>query len=216
MLIRHSYKKHCEVVTMKKRKKASRKRALERMQGQQSMQSLQNLLCNYKKLAIDRKLKSIEGWARHGCTMAEIAQMLGIDENTLLIFKSSEPKLSEALSVGAREADGEVLNAAFKQAVGYYAKQSEVAKLKKVAYEQIGGESSILRDSRGNPVLEYVTEVVEYQKFFEPDARMTTFLLSNRLKNAYQVKVVPESDSGGLIVQHCIPSGELDDKDAQD
>lgn len=152
----------------------------------------------YNEFGISQKLKSIEGWARHGSTLAEIAQMLGVSEATLYRWKGSYPEFCEALRVGAREADGEILNSAFRQAVGYREPVTEIQKLKKIAYrpseneDGTEGPPEIVRDAKGNPVLEDYAEAVTYEKYFEPDPKMTIFMLSNRLKEHYQIKV--ESD----------------------
>lgn len=145
----------------------------------------------YDELGITRKLKSITGWAKHGSTNAEIAKMLGVSSTTLYEWKNKYPDFAEAIRAGAHEANGVILHAAFDQAAGFYATQREIVKLKKIAYEEISGE--IIRDARGSPVLEDVEKVVEYDKYFPPDARMTMFMLVNRLSDHYKQKVASES-----------------------
>jgi transposase len=77
--------------------------------------------------------------------------MLGVSEATLYRWKGSYPEFREALRVGAREANGEVLNSAFQQSVGYYALQREAMKLKKVAArENAEGILEIVKDIKGN------------------------------------------------------------------
>ena len=176
----------------------------------------------YEQLKISQKLKSIEGWARHGSTLKEIAEMLGVSEATLYRWKLEHPEFCEAIRVGAREANGEILNSAFRQSVGFKELVSEVIKCKKIAYEHEGdgalktnedGSPKMVLDSKGNPVLEDSPLIVEYNKYFPPDPRMTMFMMANRLKDDYQIKILPES--GSIIVQHMIPDGETNAENNQ-
>lgn len=162
----------------------------------------------YDQMRISQKLASIEGWARQGATDKEIAEMLGISPATLYRWKGQYCDFREALRTGAREANGEILNSAFRQATGFYEIQREIVKLKKVAYtEEECGIREIVRDARGNAVHEEVAEVVEYDKYFPPDARMTMFMLLNRLAEAYKQKPMAEGERD-QIIEHYIP-GEV-------
>lgn len=151
----------------------------------------------YEQLEISKKLKSIEGWARQGSTNADIAEMLGVSEAAFYAWKGRYPDFREAIRAGAREANGEILNSAFRQATGYYAKQREVVKLKRPVFVQLetkDGETEkkepvLVTDDKGHAVYEDVADVVEYEAYFPPDARMTQFMIVNRLKEDYKQKV---------------------------
>lgn len=150
----------------------------------------------YVEMGISQKLKSIEGWARQGSTQAEIADMLGVSEATLYRWKGQFWEFCEALRVGAREATGEILNSAFRQSTGYREMVSECIKQKKIAYvKDEKGKEVMLKDARGNPVLEDVEKIVEYEKYFPPDAKMTQFMLLNRLSEDYKVKQEVKTDT---------------------
>lgn len=67
----------------------------------------------------DDKLILLEGWARDGLSLEQIAKNIGINECTIYDWKKKEPKISEALKKGKEVADYEVENAVFKRATGY-------------------------------------------------------------------------------------------------
>lgn len=159
----------------------------------------------YVEMGISQKLKSIEGWARQGSTQGEIAEMLGVSEATLYRWKGQFWEFREALRVGAREATGEILNSAFRQATGYREMVSECIKQKKIAYvKDEKGRKVMLKDSRGNPVLEDVEKIIEYEKYFPPDAKMTQFMLLNRFPEGYKHKPEAEGEKE-TIIEHFIP-----------
>jgi hypothetical protein len=74
------------------------------------------------------KLDSIQGWARDGLTLQEIADNLGIALSTLCNYKNSYPELNEALKKGVDESLYTVENALFKSAIGYYYTEEEINK----------------------------------------------------------------------------------------
>ena len=170
----------------------------------------------YVQMEIPQKLKMIEGWARHGSTLAEIAEMLKISEATLYRWKGMHEEFRNALRAGQIEANGEILNSAFRQATGYKERVSELIK-RRVPVFVVNEETEkeeLLMDNKGHAVMQEVAEVHEYDKYFPPDARMTMFMLANRLKDKYQVKVLSDEATGNIIVQHCVPETE-DVKDAE-
>ena len=65
------------------------------------------------------KLILLEGWARDGLSLEQIAKNIGIDESTIYKWKSSKVEIFEALKKGKEVADYEVENAVFKRATGY-------------------------------------------------------------------------------------------------
>lgn len=155
----------------------------------------------YEELRISERLDSVRGWARHGSTRKEIAEMLGVAESTLFSWMGQYPEFAEAIRTGAREADGEILNAAFRQAVGYKVQVTEVVKVKR---QRIDPQT-------GRILTEEQAEKVEYEKYFEPNPMITRFMLINRLSSDY--KAQPTDDGGNTVVLHCVPRGEADGKD---
>ena len=65
------------------------------------------------------KLILLEGWARDGLSLEQIAKNIGIDESTIYKWKNSKVEIFEALKKGKEVADYEVENAVFKRAIGY-------------------------------------------------------------------------------------------------
>ena len=74
------------------------------------------------------KLDSIQGWARDGLTLQEIADNLGIALSTLCNYKNSYPELNEALKKGVDESLYTVENALFKSACGFTYEEEEINK----------------------------------------------------------------------------------------
>jgi transcriptional regulator with XRE-family HTH domain len=72
------------------------------------------------------KLHLIEGWARNGLTLEQIASNLGISVPSLIKYREQHVELFEALKSGKDEADIEVENALYKAATGYYYEEETV------------------------------------------------------------------------------------------
>lgn len=143
----------------------------------------------YETLEIAKYLSAIEGWARHGSTMVEIATMLGVCEDTIYEWKKKFPEFAEAIRAGVEVSNGEILHSAFDQATGSYQLVKDVQKVKKQRWDPEA--KRVLTDE--------VLEPVEYLKYFPPEPRMTMFMLTNRLRDDYQTKVVNES-TGSLQI----------------
>ena len=63
------------------------------------------------------KLILLEGWARDGLSLEQIAKNIGINECTIYDWKKKEVKISEALKKGKEVVDFEVENALYKSAM---------------------------------------------------------------------------------------------------
>ena len=64
-------------------------------------------------------LLRVEGWAKDGLTLPQIAHNMGIGLSTLMRWKEEHRELRDAIKRGQRPADLEVENALFKSACGY-------------------------------------------------------------------------------------------------
>ena len=64
-------------------------------------------------------LNEIEGWAKQGLDMGQIASNLGIGRTTLFSYRKEHEELLERLKRGKSHADIQVENALFKRALGY-------------------------------------------------------------------------------------------------
>lgn len=93
------------------------------------------------------KLILVQGWARDGLTMEQIAHNLGISKETLYQYKRKYVDLSDALKKGKEVIDIEVENALLKKALGY--KSKEIIKERLIDTGQKkrhGGESKLTED----------------------------------------------------------------------
>lgn len=155
----------------------------------------------YEALGIDKRLESIEGWAKEGLTDEEIGKQLGVTRQTIYSWKGKYPAFAEALKKGATEANGEILNSAFRQACGFFMKVKEPIKVK----------TERIDEKTGRLIKEEHVEIKEYEKYFEPNPRMTQFMLMNRLPEKYKDKPVAAEDKT-IVVTHFIPDGDMNDE----
>ena len=133
---------------------------------------------------VQDKLDSIQGWARDGLTLQEIADNLGIALSTLCNYKNQYPELNEALKKGVDESLYTVENALFKAACGYYYKEEEMTK-------------------NGN--------IVELTKYAKPNITACIFYLKNKAPNG-KWRDKQEYDVNANVAQ-VIFEGEDDIKD---
>ena len=132
---------------------------------------------------VQDKLDSIQGWARDGLTLQEIADNLGIALSTLCNYKNQYPELNEALKKGVDESLYTVENALFKAACGYYYTEEEMTK-------------------NGN--------IVELTKYAKPNITACIFYLKNKSNGKWRDK--QEHDVNANVAQ-VIFEGEDDIKD---
>ena len=74
----------------------------------------------------DDNLMLLECWSRDGYTLTDIARRIGINLDTLVIWKKKYPPIAEALSNGKELIDYKVENALLKSALGYRTKDVKV------------------------------------------------------------------------------------------
>lgn len=133
---------------------------------------------------VQDKLDSIQGWARDGLTLQEIADNLGIALSTLCNYKNQYPELNEALKKGVDESLYTVENALFKAACGYYYTEEEMTK-------------------NGN--------IVELTKYAKPNITACIFYLKNKAPNG-KWRDKQEHDINANVAQ-VVFTGEDDIKD---
>lgn len=109
------------------------------------------------------KLIVIEGWARNGLTIEQIAKNLGISKVTFYKYMNEHIELSEHLKKGKEVVDIEVENALLKRALGY-------------KYEEVTKE--LLKNKKTGKEELRVTKVVT--KEVQPDTTAQIFWLKNR------------------------------------
>ena len=71
----------------------------------------------YKDWEEKEKILLLQGWARNGLTNEQIASNMGIAVSTLWEWRKKSPKISSALKIGKDEADIQVENALYKEAL---------------------------------------------------------------------------------------------------
>lgn len=71
----------------------------------------------YKDWETDEKIITLEGWARNGLTNEQIARNMSIGITTLWEWRKKSPKIANALKTGKDEADLQVENALYKEAL---------------------------------------------------------------------------------------------------
>lgn len=107
----------------------------------------------------------IEGWARDGLTIDQIAHNMGINDSTLYAWKSKHKELDDALKRGKDVVDREVENALYKRAMGY-------------KYT----ETTVIIDSKGQQSVKTVDKEVP------PDVTAQIFWLKNRKPGEWRDK----------------------------
>lgn len=106
-------------------------------------------------------LLKIEGWARDGLVDKQIAENIGITEQTLNVWKKEYPSFSEALKKGKEVVDRQVENALLKRALGY-------------SYDEITNEGGV--------------ETKRVTKEVAPDVTAQIFWMKNRMPDKYREK----------------------------
>ena len=124
---------------------------------------------------VQPKLDVIEGWARNGLTLDDIAQNLGISRQTLNTYKNKHQELREAIEQGKEVADIRVENALYRRAVGFYSEEERV-----VMTRDQGGETR--------------PEIITVKKYNKPDVRAQIFWLKNRKPDVWKEKLIERED----------------------
>lgn len=117
----------------------------------------------YQEWLLPEGLLKIEGWARDGLVDKQIAENIGITEQTLNVWKKNYPSFSESLKRGKEVVDRQVENALLKRALGY-------------EYDEITKE--LCADATTGTTKLVVTKVVTKQVV--PDTTAQIFWLKNR------------------------------------
>ena len=110
------------------------------------------------------KLALIEGWARDGLSMEQIAQNMRINRRTLFRWKSENSTIATALETGQEAANYMVENALFKAATGYF-------------YEETVEDESEVRKSKRT-----------YRKYAKPDSKAMELWLKTKWSDRYGKK----------------------------
>ena len=111
-------------------------------------------------------LLKIEAWARDGLIEEQIAKNMGINRNTLRVWKNKHASIDRALKKGKEVVDIEVENALLKRAMGY-------------TYTETKTEET---DS--------YTKVTKIKKHMAPDVTAQIYWLKNRKPEQWREKKI--------------------------
>jgi len=146
--------------------------------------------CKWKELDMPSRLEAVTGWCKQGYTDKEMCAMLGVSLSVFSEWKNRYPEFKEAIKSGKDTANGEILNAAFKQTTGFYYKEVVPIKVK------------VDRDTEE-------IQMVEVEKFLPPNPTMSIFMLKNRMPNDYKDK--REMTIDGNMIFDIVPAPKPDD-----
>lgn len=123
-------------------------------------------------------LLRIEGWARDGLSLAQIAHNCGVADSTFRRWKDENEAISAAIKRGNAPVDLEVENAMLKSALGH---KETVRKAIKVKVEkQMVGKGKIVEEH-----VEYVDEEI----YIPPQVVAQIFWLKNRRPDKWKDKI---------------------------
>ena len=139
------------------------------------------------------RLEFVKSAARMGNSEEEIAKQLGVSYSTFREYKKKHPELQAALSEGADDANGAVVNALHRRALGYTVKVRKVVKIKK----------PVIEDGR-KIAEEEVLETGEEDVHVPADTKAIIFWLTNRIPELWK-----SSPDASLVESLRKPNREL-------
>lgn len=139
------------------------------------------------------RLEFVKSAARMGNSEEEIAKQLGVSYSTFREYKKKHPELQNALREGADDANGAVVNALHRRALGYTATIRKVFKLKK----------PIIEDGK-KIAEEEVLETAEEDVHVPADTKAIIFWLTNRIPELWK-----SSPDASLVESLRKPNREL-------
>jgi hypothetical protein len=114
--------------------------------------------------------KQVEKLCRHGSTDKDLALFFKVSINTIDNWKKRHPDFFLALLKGKQEADANVAEALYRNAIGFDYYENQPVKLKRKRFDDAG---KVIRTE------EYV-QVVPLKKYSKPDTTAQIFHLKNR------------------------------------
>jgi transcriptional regulator with XRE-family HTH domain len=147
------------------------------------------------------KLSLLEGWAKDGLSMDQLADKINISRRTLYNWQEKHVPILHALRAGKDEADYAVSNALHKRATGYSYDENtyETVKMGREEYDQILDlEVAIWKANNPKATQDeldrFILSVPETKlivtkrvtKHVPPDTRAAVFWLANRQPDAWK------------------------------
>lgn len=140
----------------------------------------------YKEWLDKDSLLKVQGWARDGLSNEQIAHNMGINKDTLCVWKNRFPEFADAIKKGKEVVDREVENAMLKRALGY--------EYDEVTQEPVTDKDTGITEMR-------VTKRVTKQ--IVPDVTAQIFWLKNRKPEEFRdkrdVELSGSVDLGSII-----------------
>lgn len=124
-------------------------------------------------------LVRIQGWARDGLTLQQIAKNCGVAKQTFYSWRAKFPELEKAMEQGKDSADREVENALYKSALGYTVKIVKPVKTKVVDYDPKTGKK--IRETE-------IWKAVEEEIHVPAQVTAQIFWLKNRKPDQWREK----------------------------
>ena len=138
-------------------------------------------------------LLRIEGWAREGLSLEQIAKNMGIADSTLRKWRDKFEPISAAIKRGSAPVDYEVENAMLKSALGYTVKVKKPIKVK---------TKKQLKD-KGTIEEEHI-EFAEEEVYVKPDTTAQIFWLKNRKPEKWRDRPEPEMNKSDDVLNDII------------
>lgn len=138
-------------------------------------------------------LMRIEGWAREGLSLEQIAKNMGIADSTLRKWRDQFESISAAIKRGCAPVDYEVENAMLKSALGYTVKVKKPIKVK--TKKQLK-DKGLIEEER----IEYTEEEV----YIKPDTAAQIFWLKNRKPEKWRDRPEPETTKPDEVLNDMI------------
>lgn len=129
-------------------------------------------MAKYEEWLTEEGLLQLEGWARDGLAMADIAHNIGISRQRLYKWMEQYPDIKKAIKKGQKPVDIKVENALLKRALGY-------------EYEETITEITTVGDKQQK-------HVRKFKKHMPPDVGAICFWLKNRRKDNWKDRPLPE------------------------
>lgn len=127
---------------------------------------------------IEERLEAIEGWARLGYTLDQIAANLNVSRSTIDDWLRDPRKahFRRAALAGREDTKGRVYKSLKRSATGYFIYEQAAFKVK-VPYTYQNG--SIAFDKKGNTIFTESVVVVDVKRWVTPNTNAQIFLLAN-------------------------------------
>jgi len=123
----------------------------------------------YAKLMIHDRLDAIRGMVKQGIEPSEICRALGASVRDFNKWRKDYPEFNEAVTFSDELMDGELLETAYRQSIGYYVEEDSAFKIK--SCKEIDGKAHSVEE----------VKVVRIRKYIPPSSRMSLFMLQNRV-----------------------------------